>query len=417
MPTNPPAPANEPAPARPRPLLAAVGWCALALAGPVAMYAHFDWIKSYRPGGVRVTFDTFDPVCYFLSSRWTAGEGTLYGDIASEYPLGANLVFAAVRVAADRLAPFPKGFDGFAWTWMSAAWVVYVGALRRLAAEVRWPVLLLWANPAVLYFVLYRFDIYPTVLTLLALLAARRDRHLAAAGWAGLAVALKGYALFCVPALVAFVWRRAGFGRAAAAGALCAAPLAVGNAAVWAYAGYDGMAGPYRFHAARGLDTSVSTYDVLTDSFGWADARRVVENRRLVTAVQLLAALAVAAPLLARRREGLFAALIDAGTVALVVLTSLSLFYSPQFVLWVLPFVSLSGSRTRLLVAGLYVAASWVLFPLAFDLRIASDYQEWCARLFLRAALAVTAFRLALGALALARLVRPGRAPDAPAGR
>jgi len=345
--------------------LAWVGWLLLALAGPVVLFSCWGWLTTTRPAGIRILYDNFDMSVYHNSSRWTvAGEGVLYRDVRSEYPPLANVIFAAARIVADTLAPFPVAFDNFAWTWMSFAWVVYVGVLRLSATALPRAALWLWLNPAALYFTLLRFDIYPAALTLLALLAARRDRHLMAGLWLGLAVAVKGYPVFLVPSFAVFVWRRAGFGRGVAAGVLCLLPLVVSGGIVYSYAGWEATTRPYREHASRDLDTQSSTYDVLIDVCGLTEAREFASRKITVHALQLAMALLAAATLPKRASQ-----LADAGLVALLGFLTLSVFYSPQFVIWVLPLAACSGSRWARRGVFALLVTSLLYFPVAYDIR------------------------------------------------
>ena len=61
---------------------------------------------------------------------------------------------------------------------------------------------LAWLAPSPIYFALFRFDLYPAVVTLMFLLAVRRTAYITGAIWLGVAVALKGYAMFLLPRLL-----------------------------------------------------------------------------------------------------------------------------------------------------------------------------------------------------------------------
>ncbi len=396
--------------------LAAAGWCLLAVAGAVALHHQFPHLLTARLEGARLLYDAFDLNTYFHNSRWAVGEGALYVDVESEYPPAANLLFAAVRVAAGWISPFAYPPYGFARVWMMAAWVAYVALLSRVAAHARWPVLLLFLHPAVIFFALQRFDIYPVGLTFLALAAASRDRHRAAAVWLGLAIAVKGYPLFVLPAFAVFVWRRAGARRAAVACALCLAPLVAATGIVYSYAGADGVLQPYRFHAARGLDSGGSTYDAAAQAFRWAGVRRIAEWPRAVNALQAVAALAAAGLLAVRRKEDAFAGFVAAGTFSLAALLALSPFYSPQFVLWLLPFAVFSGSLRLRVVMHVYLAATWLYFPFAHDMVTNSGGAKTWVDVFETAVFVVAVCRLIVGAMALSRLYRPPQ-PLEPARR
>lgn len=402
---------------RSRQLLVLACWCALAAAGPVALYGQFPRVVSMRLDGARFLYDDFDMGVYFNTSRWAVTEEVLFREVKSEYPLAANYLFAAVRVKSGRFTSFAEPLHRFTWLWMSCAWVVYVGLLSRVAAHARWPTLLLFAQPAVIFFTLVRFDIYPVALTFLALQAASRDRHRTAALWLGLAVAVKGYPLFVLPSFAVFVWRRAGLKSAAVASLIAMTPLVAATAFVYSYAGKDGVLGPYKFHAVRGLDSGSSTYDAVS-ALGGTAAKRVVEWPRAVNALQAAAALAAAGLLALRRREDAFAGFVAAGGFALVALLSLSPFYSPQFVMWLLPFAVFAGSRLLRVVMHVYLVATWLYFPLAFDMVLITVYAEKWVNVFKSAVVVMTACLLFVGLLALVRLCRPRRPtgePPAPA--
>jgi hypothetical protein len=271
-----------------------LAFLALLAAGPAVLVTQFDRMAATRVDGVRLLFDDFDVSVYFYSSRWAVGDGVLYAGVPSEYTPAANLLFAAARVVSAWADFRPEPAHGFAIVWMSLGWAAYLGLVWRAAADHRWPVVVLFLHPAVLFFALLRFDIFPAGCTYLMLAAARRDWHLRAGWWLGAAIALKGYPVFVGPAFAAFVWRRAGARRAVAASVLAAAPLAAGTAAVYSYAGWDGVTAPYRLHAGRGLDSAGSTYEAAADALGWEWARGVEEHRRLPLAGGVAAGLLAA---------------------------------------------------------------------------------------------------------------------------
>src|SRR5690606_31165603 len=139
--------------------------------------------------------------------------------------------------------------------------------LYRVAKEGSTLAALVWLSPAMLYFSLLRYDVYPAVATLLALLAIRRGADVEGALWLGLAVALKGYALFLLPAYGIYLLQRRGIVAALRIGALTVAPMAASLVVVLAFAGWDGVTAPFTFHADRGLNGQ-STYDAVNYLLG-----------------------------------------------------------------------------------------------------------------------------------------------------
>jgi Glycosyltransferase family 87 len=382
-----------------------IAWLLLATAGPVALYSSWGFVRSTRPGGIRVVFDDYDIGVYHRATRWVVGEGTLYRDVFSEYPLAANLIFAAVRVTGDRLSLFRDSLENFYWLWMSLAWVVYVGVLQRVAKEYDWRTVLLWLNPGVLYFTLTRFDIYPVALTLLWLLAVRRNKLLVASGWLGLAIAVKGYPLFLAQVFLAYVWLTDTFRRALLVCVVCLTPFLIANTAVYGLAGYRGLVSPYRFHAERKLDSQSSTYDAAYYAFRSKWVKEIVNRPDLARAGQVSMAL-LAVPLFLARKTDPFVRMVEAGLVALIGLLSFSLFYSPQFVVWLVPLVACSGSPSLRVVTHAYLLSSLLYFPVFFDLRMGNPFEPRWNDLFRLAVMMVTGSRLAMLTVTLTQLLR-----------
>lgn len=343
-------------------------WLVLAVVPPLVLLAAYDPI-SKPPFGVRLWFDDYDTSVYVNASRWVNGPGTLYVDVTSEYPPAANLIFAAVRLVADALRPLPGDLDSFVWVWVTVNWWVYLAVarltLRRLPRHALW----LWVNPVTLYFSLLKFDLYPTALTYLVLHAASRERYLTAAAWLGLAAAVKGYPLFFAPVFVAFVWRRAGFSQALRGAVICG-PIFVGPLVVVAsYAGVGNATLPFRYHAARVLDerAGASLYDVLIHNLGLGQVRSVNHNR--VPTLLQLATVALAVSLWPARVDR-FA---SSAALAVMGFVTFSRFFSPQFVIWLVPFAAYADSRPVRLSVLAMLAATYLVFPIAFDYRDLHD--------------------------------------------
>src|SRR5262249_48951362 len=156
------------------------------------------------------------------SARWIIEGGYLYREVPSEYPLFANITFATLRYLGNLLH---HGIYGFYGLWIASAWLVYLYAAYRVATGTSMLAALAWLAPAPIYFAVYRFDIYPAVAMLMALFAIRRASYTKGAIWLGVAVALKGYALFLLPAYCAFMIFQRGFATAIKLGALALAPM------------------------------------------------------------------------------------------------------------------------------------------------------------------------------------------------
>lgn len=347
--------------------------------GAIGMYLSWNWLTTTRPWGINFFFDAHDLKVYFQSSRWAVGQGTLYKDVFSEYPLFANLIFGFVRYLAEILHPLPSSFDSFSWLWMSLAWFIYVWTVYQ-ATKISNRALWIWLAPAPLYFTLFRFDIYPALTTFLALLAIRQEKYIRGAFWLGLTIALKGYALFLVPSYLVFIYYKKGFRLALTILAICLTPLILYLITVFAYAGIDGIIQPYSFHLKRSTNLE-STYDaidyLLPLSLGKYLSRL---SKWLQIATSLLPAVF---------KPKTFDDLVNAFLFSILGFISFSIFHSPQFVLWIIPIAIFSDFELLKIVAVVYSWVIFIYFPIIFNL----NYNGFYFKLIV---IAMTAVRLTM---------------------
>ena len=393
------------------------------------------------------------PVYAGYGERVTKGE-VPYRDFRLEYPPGALPVF--VVPALDLLS----GDDDRARVWepvddvSDSAWryagvfavlmaVAGIGAIVATSASLAtlgrplgdWLLAhaLLATSPLVLGGLLYtRYDLLPTALGAAALALALRGR----AGWSGatlgLATAAKLFPLLLAPLLGAFLWRARGRREAVRGGialaltiAVCFLPfLAAAPGGVWDSLHEQGTRGlqaestpaSLLVAATRGawklgaLDDLPMRIDegevgglVTAEIRGPGVAAGTVVSTLLVAAAVLLAwARAVRRPLPADELVRLCA-------IVLVALLALGRVLSPQFVIWLLPFVPLvAGRRGRIatIVLAAVLALTHVWFP--------DVYRDY-VNLLDAPSTALLVMRNALLVAVLAALVWPTRRREAPA--
>ena len=271
-------------------------YLSLAALGLATISVFWRRLLEFADWPIRLACDRYDLGVYFRSSRWAAGEGTLYQDVASEYPPFANLLYGLCRLVSERLPGFEEPRLAFDVVWISMGWVAFVFAsyLVLNRAAISKTACLMWLAPPTLYFSLYRFDIYPALATILAFLALKNCRFRWASLWIGLAIAWKGYCLFLLPSLLVYVLVKKGWRNALDCCLLCLAPFLLGNLVVYCYAGWNGMLSPYLFHADRNLNGQ-STFD------GLFLENLILAAPSLPKALQILCSLA---PALASCRSG-----------------------------------------------------------------------------------------------------------------
>jgi len=394
---------SQPVP-RPPTHAPAPAWLPLAFALACLAFSAvtlFRW-EAFRHAsflGLWNLFDWHDIHVYFLSSGWVAGGGTLYRQVPSEYPLLPNLLFGAVRLVSGAVPVLTDGYDRFAWTWVSLTLPLYFFVLHRLITRYPRPAMLLWLTPAALHFSLYRYDVFAVITTFFTVEALRQDRLRRAALLLGIVTALKGYSLFLLPAFAIYVWQRRGLKEALGASVLNLTPFVAGNLITLGFSGVEGLLYAYRFHAARWLNGE-STFDAIAYVAGPGVRDVLASVPKLPLALQSACSLIAAA-----MRPRSFEELMRAFLFATCAFISFSVFYSPQFVLWLVPFVA---EWSWPLLSWLVVAVSWATFayfPVAFFRRLHHP------RVFEAAVTTVAALRVLV--LGIAGFARAPRAPGA----
>ena len=325
----------------------------LGAVGAIVLYLSWDAVTASK------LFDRYDINEYYMRSRWAIGEGVLFKEVWSDYLLLPNLLFGLCRFFSENLHPLSTSFKSFSWLWVTVCWFLYLWATYIIATKVSTRALWIWFAPAPLFFALVRYDIYLIIATLFALLAIRSEKYLEGAMWLGLMVALKGYALFVMPAYCVFIFYRKGLPTAIKVALLCIVPFIVGNLIVLGYAGMEGMKMPYASQADR-PNLGDSTYDAIFFllsplSFGTS---QTIDVPLVPTKIAQFLQISMAF-LAAGLKPKTFDELIDAFLIAILGFISFSKFYSPQFCLWVTPIACFSASPNIRLLA---VAFNWVSF-------------------------------------------------------
>jgi hypothetical protein len=331
------------------------------------------------------SIETTDIHTYFNSSRWIIEGGRLYREVPSEYPLAANVVFATWRLLANLVSP---GMRGFEYAWVISTGLIYLWATYRVATGTRRLATLAWIAPAPIYFALYRFDIYPAVATLLALFAIRRNSYLEGAIWLGVGAALKGYLLFLIPAFCMFMICQRSFLASGYVCILIIAPMMVSLLVTTAFAGWMETLSSFKFHLERGFNGE-STYDAINYVFG--THLRYDRISFVPPCLQLGSALVAAA-----MRPKTFEDLVNAFIFTVLGFITFSAFYSPQYLIWILPLICFSDSRIMVILA---IALSWLTFfyyPISYELAYGGG-------LFRFAVVSISGLRLLMIFLSVAR--------------
>ncbi len=300
-----------------------------------------------------------------------------YRDFFMEYPPGALVVFLPPQVFGS--AHYNAAFKSLMALCGAATAVVLALLLVRLGATRGrlWVALGLFAlSPIALGPIsLNTYDAWPAFLTVAALGLLLATLPIAAFAVLGLAFAAKVYPVVLVPPALVYVWRTAGRRVAAWSAAAFAAVAAIVIVPFLALSPHD-LVESFRAQAGRALQVESLFGSLLgvADRLGWYSAHVVHRTGHAISydltgtlprvlagvssALQLLA-VALVTWLFARGRdEPRRLAIAFAGTVAGFI--AFTRFFSPQYMVWLVPLVVLlEPLEWALTAAALVLAQVW----------------------------------------------------------
>ena len=301
-----------------------------------------------------------DLVVYFNSSHWVYGPGTLYREVPSEYPLLANLIFSLVRLFTFNRDQTPIVFS-LIWVGINAILLVGIVSaviqMTKSQGKSDWIFILAsWLLPSTIYFALFRYDIYPAATSLLMMWSFRNEKWGAASLWLGITIALKGYAIFLLPTLFIYLHYKVNFKYAIKMVTIALIPFVLSLIATASFSGIEGMISPFKFHAIREINSD-SVYQLFR--FCCAPNLKAANIPFIPLALQIFCSLIT---IFFRPRD--FQGLINCFAFVILGFISFSIFYSPQFLLWVLPI--LCFSKSKLILKTLYAYSLITLGYLLF---------------------------------------------------
>jgi uncharacterized membrane protein len=299
-----------------------------------------------------------------------------YRDFFMEYPPGALAVFLPPAAAGDH---YNAAFKALMALCGGATLVLVALLLARLnvSAQRLWTAVLLVAvSPIALGPIsLNTYDAWPALLTVAALALLVDTRPVPAFALLGLAFAAKVYPLVLLPPALIYVWRTSGRSHAVRASAAFTGVAALVVLPFLAVAPH-GLLESFRAQAARALqDESLgASFLEVADRLGWYSATIVHRSGEAISndltgslpralaaassAAQLIAVLLVAWLYLRGRDDARRLAIACAAAVSGFL--AFTRFFSPQYLVWLIPFAALTGPTVwALTAAALVLAQLW----------------------------------------------------------
>jgi len=340
-----------------------------------------------------------DPLVFLGHAERVASGLVPYRDFAVEYPPLALLHLVLPRLLLGDAAT-PGGYQTM-FSIFSLAMAAATGAAVFWLARHGWSVssprdtLLVFSGLALALapVVIWRYDIMPTLLTALALVGVAAGRPSWAGAMLGLGAAAKIFPAFLGPPLLVFYLLRRRLtaaallvvGSALGFGLVVAEVFVVAGPSAFSFLSYQDDRGIEIESLLGGIvllaDVVARTGAQVSVGFGsWQVASPLIEQlnlpRQVVEVAMLLALVAGGAISVARdmRRRGAVQPLTLttylAASLLLVMLANKVL--SPQYLVWLLPFVVLLGRAPALILLAAGVLTT-VIYPLSFDALVSID--------------------------------------------
>lgn len=323
-------------------------------------------ILSSLPSDItpRLFNDHFDMDNYRDRGSWIIGWQEPYADVFSEYPQLATYMFAIPHLLLDILDLNPESYRYF----FSLIMAICLGITTILVYQERTDrkyLAFLMFLPASLYFTHNRYDIVPAMLTLVSVLLLQRQRPLPATFVLALSVMFKWYPLVLLPIYLTHSytldkrinWRMM---------AMFAGTIAILILPTLLISGVDGFLVPYRFHLDRGVnrESIVFLFVLIFMAGGVFDG---VVKTILYNGFLLLQVAASAISLLGDVKNK--STILAWASTAILSFMLFAKYYSPQWLLWIVPFLILRIKSTRdVVLVILFDLLTYLKFPLAFDM-------------------------------------------------
>lgn len=341
----------------------------------VALFLTVFWVASWKyceynfrscdsdfAPNVRAFVDFWDLRTYYDNGTWFTAGTQPYIDVPSEYPQVATYIFGWVhwfgRNESRKIAAREIYFRTFRLIMLLTGYATFL-LLEHMRSGKKWLALLLFL-PAPLYFIFNRFDILPALLCLLALFFIQRKNWSVAAILLAVSAMTKWYAVLLMPSFMMYAWmidKKIPWKPAL----LFALTILLIVLPTYIAGGFDALLLPYQFHMKRGLEL-VSLPNLLMSGFK-INAASEKTIALIFTSLQLLAA---AVSFLFRIES--FEKLANWWVLVIGGYIIFSQIYSPQWILWVLPFLLLIVEDTLDMgLIFLFGVLTYVGFPLAFD--------------------------------------------------
>jgi hypothetical protein len=311
----------------------------------------------------RGLFDSYDTNNYYRFGSWYTLDQKPYKEVFSPYPQLATYLFALPHVIANELL---KSYDEMDYKLIFSllmmlvlfATILVLFMMRSDRKNYAFFMML----PACIFFAHQRYDILPAFLGIISVFFLLKERYWTAALFLALGVVAKWYLILLAPVLFRYAYLK----RNKIDYSMIGIFILTGMAFVLLttmHSGFDAVLIPYRFHLGRpfNFESLFYHFKLLFDSLLNINiATKPVYSLFLLLQVAVMP-FASRADIRSPRDVYAWSAL------SILCFMLFSKFYSPQWILWVMPFLILwiSNSRQAWAIVAFDVV-TYLYFPIAF---------------------------------------------------
>ena len=337
-------------------------WRKVLVAGFLIFFWGFVWKFGEENFGSQIRFfvDIWDLRTYYNNGKWYPTGTQPYVDVPSEYPQVATYIFGWVHAfgSDEPRAGVAREiyFRAFRFVMLLTGYAAFL-LLEFMKREKKWLALLLFL-PGPLYYLFNRFDILPAFFCLLALYFVGRKKWSLSAFLLAVAAMTKWYAVLLMPSLIVYAWSVDGKipWKPALVFALTMFFIALPT---YLAGGMDALLLPYTFHLNRASETA-SLPNLILSAFNPSAEKPIAF---IFLCLQLAASV-----LSFFFRIDTFDKLGRWWILIVGVFILFSKIYSPQWILWILPFLLLFVESTLdMILIILYGTLTYVGFPIVYD--------------------------------------------------
>lgn len=319
---------------------------------------------SNSPDYIRWFNDHNDRWIYMLRGEWFPQHSLPYVDVPSEYPQIPTFLFGLLYLFIPTADVQRVYFlhSSIISLLMLVSLFFTIRMLYAMLSERKWLAYLMLL-PGTLYFTYNRFDILPAFLSLWSLLSLRRQKFVATGILLGIGALTKWYPALLLPVYLSYDYalhKRVNWKMIlafAATGILIALPTLLTG-------GLAALLNPYLLQSGRGLE-QVSLPELLRLLF-WNIG--LFPSTILLT-YTFLALQFLPTPLSLFARIDKEEKLLQWNILIIGAFIVFSRIYSPQWLLWLLPFVILAvRNRFDIALIIFYNLVTYLTFPMAVDL-------------------------------------------------